>query len=71
MQVLENKITGIIYCQHDVLQPESQQEYQRLVSRDKHHVLDKCAHFPWVENPDDYYRLLQKLVSESASMLDS
>jgi pimeloyl-ACP methyl ester carboxylesterase len=71
MQALEPKIAGIIHCQHDVLQPESHQEYQRLVSDHKHHVLGKCAHFPWVENPDDYYRLLHQLVSKSASMLDN
>ena len=68
--MMEHKITGIIYCQHDVLQPESYQEYLRLVSNEKHHVLDNCAHFPWVENPDDYYRLLQHLVNESTSLLD-
>ena len=69
MQALEQKITGIIYCNHDVLQPESYQEYRRLVSGKKHHVLDNCAHFPWVENPDSYYPLLQQLVNESASRL--
>jgi len=71
MQALEHKIVGIIYCQRDVLQPESYQEYQRLVSDPKHHMLDKCTHFPWVENPGAYYRLLQQLVSQGASMLDS
>jgi pimeloyl-ACP methyl ester carboxylesterase len=59
---LTDKISGVIYCQNDVLQPESLIEYRRLLHRSKHHVLTACAHFPWEENPDEYYRLLLRLI---------
>ncbi len=59
---LEKKISGLIYCQDDVLLPESLSEYRRLLKQSKHHVLTGCAHFPWEERPDDYYRVLFELI---------
>ena len=59
---LANKISGVIYCQDDVLQPENLTEYRRLLQSSKHHVLTACAHFPWEENPRDYYRVLFHLM---------
>lgn len=59
---LAGRISGIIYCRDDVLQPESLTEYARLLGRRKQHVLTGCAHFPWEENPDDYYRVLSRLI---------
>lgn len=59
---LAGKIGGAIYCRDDVLQPESLSEYRRLLRQDKHHVLNGCAHFPWEESPDAYYRLLRELI---------
>jgi len=61
---LADKISGAIYCQNDVLQPESLTEYRRLLNETKHHVLTGCAHFPWEENPDDYYRVLLGLIEQ-------
>lgn len=55
---LSKKIFGVIYCRDDVLQPESQREYQRLIPEDKHHVIRNCGHFPWEENPEDYFKVL-------------
>jgi pimeloyl-ACP methyl ester carboxylesterase len=55
---LSNKISGLIHCRDDVLQPESLSEYRRLLNNSKHHVLTGCVHFPWEENPDEYYRVL-------------
>ena len=62
VRLLADKISGVIYCQNDVLQPESLIEYSRLLNKTKHHVLAGCAHFPWEESPDDYYRVLLGLI---------
>ncbi len=62
---LSGKIGGIIYCQSDVLQPENLAEYRRLLHNVRHHVLTGCGHFPWEENPEDYYRVLLWLMQEA------
>jgi pimeloyl-ACP methyl ester carboxylesterase len=59
---LAGKISGLIYCRDDVLQPEALAEYGRLLDPDKHHVLTGCAHFPWEENPEDYFSVLSRLL---------
>ena len=59
-----NKISGLIHCRDDVLQPESLSEYSRLLNNSKQHVLSGCAHFPWEENPDEYYRVLFGLLGQ-------
>jgi pimeloyl-ACP methyl ester carboxylesterase len=61
---LAGKISGVIYCRDDVLQPESLTEYRRLLARRKHHVLDGCAHFPWAERPQAYYAVLERLLRD-------
>lgn len=61
---LADKILGLIYCRDDVLQPEALMEYRRLLGPDKHHLLSRCGHFPWEEQPEAYYRLLLQLLSE-------
>ncbi len=62
---LADKISGLIYCRDDVLQPESLIEYRRLLPRSRHHVLTGCAHFPWEESPEDYYRVLAQLIENT------
>ena len=59
-----NKITGVIHCRDDVMQPESLSEYQRLLDKPKHHVLSGCTHFPWEENPEDYFQVLRGLLEK-------
>lgn len=61
---LAPKISGLIYCQDDVLQPEALKEYRRLLPTKEHHVLTGCAHFPWEENPDAYYSVILELLDE-------
>lgn len=62
---LAQKISGVIYCEYDVLQPENYTEYKRLLPQlDKHHVLKNCAHFPWVENSHDYFDVLSTFISK-------
>lgn len=62
MWSLADKIGSAIFCRNDVLQPESLAEYRRLLSETEYHILADCAHFPWEENPEDYYRALRDLL---------
>ena len=65
MKRLATKISGVIYCEYDVLQPENYTEYKKLLPQpDKHHVLKDCAHFPWVENSRDYFAVLSTLITK-------
>ena len=57
-----DKIAGVIYCQADVLQPENEVEYRRLLPETTHHVLSGCGHFPWEENPVHYFAALHKVL---------
>jgi pimeloyl-ACP methyl ester carboxylesterase len=61
---LAGKIRGVISCRNDVLQPESLTEYQGLLAREKLHVMDGCAHFPWEESPQSYYAVLERLLRD-------
>jgi pimeloyl-ACP methyl ester carboxylesterase len=56
------KMGGIVYCEADVLQPESLKEYRRLFPSAPHHVIAGCSHFPWEENPIAYYKVLISLI---------
>ncbi len=66
LESLESKITGIIHCRQDVLMPESQSEYALHVSKEKQYMLEGCGHFPWVESPEDYFRILRQLVDQAS-----
>jgi len=59
---LSGKVSGVIYCKDDVLQPEALAEYRRLLPMHIHHVLTGCGHFPWEENPAGYYGALTGLL---------
>ena len=59
---LEDKVIGVIQCSHDVLMPETMQEYAKLLASTEQTLLTGCSHFPWVEVPEAYYQaLLQSL----------
>ena len=62
MERLAGKLSGVIYCRDDVLQPEALAEYRRLLPMHQHHVLTGCGHFPWEENPAGYYGVLTELL---------
>ena len=55
---LSSKVYGLIYCRQDVLMPESFDEYSKVFSSEKHHIIDGCAHFPWEETPAEFYDTL-------------
>jgi pimeloyl-ACP methyl ester carboxylesterase len=61
---LEDKVIGVIQCKHDVLMPETLQEYAKLLASTEQTLLNGCSHFPWVEVPEAYYEaLLQSLTT--------
>ena len=60
---LSPKIARIIYCEYDVLMPESLEVYSRVVSSEKHYVLNDCAHFPWVESPEEFFHMLLRTMT--------
>lgn len=60
---LSPKIARIIYCEYDVLMPESLEVYSRVVSSEKHYVLKDCAHFPWVESPEEFFHTLLRTMT--------
>ena len=59
LRQLSTKISAVIYCRQDVLMPENLERYGSTLPSVKHHILDGCAHFPWVEKPAQYYELLR------------
>jgi len=60
---LSPKIAGIIYCEYDVLMPESLEVYSRVIPSGKYYVLNDCAHFPWVESPEEFYHILLRTMN--------
>ena len=64
MDVMAVKIGKVIFCRHDVLMPESRDEYARIVPPEKRHVIEQCAHFPWIESPDEFYDILLDTMHE-------
>ena len=60
LKQLSTKISAAIYCRRDVLMPENHERYSSTLPSVKHHLIDDCAHYPWVEQPEEYYDLLQQ-----------
>lgn len=58
LDLLSARIARIIYCEYDVLMPESLEAYSRVIPSEKHYILNDCAHFPWVESPEEFYDVL-------------
>jgi len=61
---LSSKISRLIYCRQDILMPESLDQYSTLIPSDKHCTIDDCAHFPWVESPEEYYDVLLRTLTD-------
>ena len=62
---LAAKVGRLIYCKYDVLMPQSYQVYAAVVPPGKHVILNDCAHFPWVESPDEFYPLLLQVIKDA------
>ena len=60
LKKLSTKITAAIYCRQDVLMPENHQRYSSALPSVKHYLIDGCAHYPWEEQPVEYYELLRQ-----------
>ena len=65
LAALGDKVIGIIQCTDDVLMPETQQEYARLLPTAEQTMLAGCAHFPWVEAPQAYYDALSESLEKT------
>jgi pimeloyl-ACP methyl ester carboxylesterase len=63
LESLSPGIIGIIYCKHDVLMPESLEVYSRVVPSEKQYIINDCAHFPWVESPEEFYDVLLRTMT--------
>jgi pimeloyl-ACP methyl ester carboxylesterase len=66
LEQLSPKLSGLIYCKYDVLMPESLDWYAALIPPDRHYILDNCAHFPWVESPEEFYPLLWQALGKAS-----
>jgi pimeloyl-ACP methyl ester carboxylesterase len=62
-EILAHKIDKLIYCKYDVLMPESHDIYSAVIPAKKHYILNNCAHFPWVESPDEFYPVLMQTIA--------
>ncbi len=67
MDRLAPKTGKLIFCRQDVLMPESFVEYVGKLPSASVEVIEDCAHFPWVETPDVFYRLLLQTMQEIIS----
>jgi len=63
LELLSPKISSLIYCEQDVLMPESLELYSKAISLEKHHIINGCAHFPWVESPEEFYDILRRTIT--------
>jgi pimeloyl-ACP methyl ester carboxylesterase len=64
-QFLAPDIERLIYCKYDVLMPKNYIAYADMLSADKHHIIENCAHFPWVESPEEFYRVLLQAITDA------
>ena len=65
IEFISAKIIGVIYCEQDVLMPESLQEYSKIIPSNKQYIINDCAHFPWVETPGEFYDILLRTMTRT------
>lgn len=66
----QDRAISLITCQQDLLMPESLQAYQRILPDLHSQVLQKCAHFPWEEQPKAFYDALDLALTRAAEVDD-
>jgi pimeloyl-ACP methyl ester carboxylesterase len=64
-RLLAPLVERLIYCQYDVLMPQSYEVYSGVVSSAKHQILKNCAHFPWAESPQEFYQVLLQAITQA------
>lgn len=67
LQSLEPLISALIFCRQDVLMPENRQTYAAVIPADRQHIIEECAHFPWVEAPEVFYQTLSRSIAEAVN----
>jgi len=65
IEFISAKIIGVIYCEQDVLMPESLQEYSKIIPSNKQYIINDCAHLPWVETPGEFYHILLRTMTRT------
>jgi pimeloyl-ACP methyl ester carboxylesterase len=65
LQGMSPRISKLIFCKQDVLMPESLEVYAGVVASDRQFLIEDCAHFPWVEAPQDFYAPLISFIGEA------
>ncbi|MBE0493708.1 MAG: alpha/beta hydrolase [Thiomicrospira sp.] len=66
----QDRAISLITCQQDLLMPESLQAYQSILPKLHTQVLQKCAHFPWEEQPKLFYDALDLALTREAEVDD-
>ena len=67
LQSLKPLISALIFCKQDVLMPENLQTYAAVIPDDRLYIIEECAHFPWVEAPEAFYRKLSRSIAEAVN----
>ena len=67
LQSLEPLISALIFCKQDVLMPENLQTYATVIPADRLYIIEECAHFPWVEAPEAFYKALSRSITEAVN----
>lgn len=66
----QDRAISLITCQQDLLMPESLQAYQTILPNLHAQILQKCAHFPWEEQPQLFYDALDLALTREAEVDD-
>jgi pimeloyl-ACP methyl ester carboxylesterase len=67
LRSLEPLISALIFCKQDVLMPENLQTYAAVIPADRLNIIEECAHFPWVEAPETFYKALSRSINEAVN----
>lgn len=67
LRSLEPLISALIFCKQDVLMPENLQTYATVIPADRLNIIEECAHFPWVEAPETFYKALSRSINEAVN----
>ncbi|UAB80650.1 alpha/beta fold hydrolase [Marixanthomonas sp. SCSIO 43207] len=57
----------IIQGKQDIVHPEIAKTTHKLLDNSKLVYIDKCAHYGWLEQPDDYFKEINSFLRELAS----
>lgn len=59
-----NKPSYFLECKQDYLMPYNLNAMQQHIEFTGKHLIDGCGHFPWIEQPQAFYRTLQSFIED-------